>query len=495
LMPGELDEVEPLRDRTGLENYTKAELPFNDPGFQRNRPLVARLKNIRGEVLLDEQGTSSNRPLIVRAPAGLGQITFVAFDLEHPALKDWKGRPRLIAGLLGQGDAQHDRSEQEARVSVTHLGYDDLIGQLNSALDRFPNVSIVNFTTVALLIIGYLANAAPGDYFFLSRLKLPRHWTWITFPLCVAVTVAAATAVGRQNHGLRQRLNQVEVIDIDLRHQIVRGTSWLHLFSAATSRQVAALSVNPPNSLHAAKTEGWLAWQGLPGDSLGGLESHQPPLVEREAYGVNLPDDQPLMERFVVPVASAKSLSGVWWARTQLAYQAKLTLDRYGLLSGEFLQPLDVPLEECLLAHGEKLYRIGALAPGQRVSLADFPPLDLEARLTQRRIEQSKDVATPWDKASVDVPRIMQMILFHESARGRSYTGLTHRYQPELDLSEHIRLGQAVLVGRAKQPVSTLTDASSARLVDESHLTSHTWYRLICPVTPRSTTTDDRPYH
>ena len=133
----------------------------------------------------------------------------------------------------------------------------------------------------------------------------------------------------------------------------------------------------------------------------------------------------------------------------RFAAESKLSIDRYGLLAGEFRQPLPVELTDCLLAHGEKLYRLGTLAAGQRVQLADLPPLNLEARLTQRRVEQSKDVSTPWEKDSVDIPRIMQMLMFHDAARGINYTGLTHRYQPEIDLSEHIRLGRAVLVGRA----------------------------------------------
>jgi hypothetical protein len=137
------------------------------------------------------------------------------------------------------------------------------------------------------------------------------------------------------------------------------------------------------------------------------------------------------------------------------------------------------------------------VAVGQRVSIADFPPLDLEARLTQRRIEQSKDVATPWEKDSTDVPRIVQMLMFHEAARGRNYTGLSHRYQPEIDLSESVRLGQAVLVGRAKQPTARLTagtdttriDVTSKNadkvlppLVTEDNAETYTWYRVVFPV-------------
>src|SRR5262249_13763118 len=43
LVPGEFVETEPLRERSGLEIFTKSELPFDEPNFQRNRPYVTRL--------------------------------------------------------------------------------------------------------------------------------------------------------------------------------------------------------------------------------------------------------------------------------------------------------------------------------------------------------------------------------------------------------------------------------------------------------------------
>src|SRR5207248_540885 len=144
--------------------------------------------------------------------------------------------------------------------------------------------------------------------------------------------------------------------------------------------------------------------------------------------------------------ASSKRLAGTWWAQSSLDPATDLTTDQFGLLAGSFRFPLPLELSDCILAHGEKLYRLRTLAPGQTVRMADFDPLNLEARLTERRVEQSKDVSTRWEQDSVDIPRIMQMIMFHEAARGRSYTGLTHRYQHQLDLSEHVRLGQAILV-------------------------------------------------
>jgi hypothetical protein len=492
LLPGELAEVEPLRDRTGLENFTKTELPFDDPTFQRNRPLVTRLKNVRGEVLVEEISSTTGRPLVIRAPAGLGQVTFVALDLDHPALQKWKGRTRLLAPLLPRTSVSRDQGELEAHRGVTHLGYEDLVGQLRSALDHFPGVTAVTFTTVSMLIAGYLLLIAPGDFFLLSRLGLPRHLTWLTFPLVALAALAAAAIVQRQSHGSRPRLNQAEIIDIDLTQQIARGTVWSHVFNSKTARTSAALRLAPPPGVKPETIDATLDWQGLPGDALGGLESQQPMLVNREPYRVLSPAPKPTLDDLIIQAASAKSLAAVWSADVTLPKQKKLVLDRYGLLAGEFTHPLDVPLSECLLAHGEKLYRLGSLAPGQGVQMADLPPLNLEARLTQRRVEQTKDVATPWERDSIDIPRIVQMLMFHEAARGRSYTGLTHRYQPQIDLSEHIRLGQAVLVGRAETPVAELTNPkTNSPLVDPTSATTHTWYRIIFPVAPRQLTTDN----
>jgi hypothetical protein len=96
-------------------------------------------------------------------------------------------------------------------------------------------------------------------------------------------------------------------------------------------------------------------------------------------------------------------------------------------------------------------------------------------------------VATPWDQSSVEVPRIVQMMMFHEAARGRSYTGLTNRYQPYVDLSEHVRLGEAVLVGRSAKRVAQLTQGTSP-LADPGDENVWTWYRLVLPVKAKAVT-------
>jgi hypothetical protein len=494
LIPGEFVEIEPLRDRSGLENFTKSELPFDDPNFQRNRPYVTRLKNIRGEVMLDEISSASGRPLAIHAPAGLGQITFVAFDLDHPAFETWKGRPRLIAALLQASSASREPTGRPAHSGIKQLGYEDLIGQLRVALDQFGGVSLVNFTTVAVLTLIYLLIIGPGDYLLLSRLNLPRQITWLTFPVVAAGMIGITAVLGNQFHGHRVRLNQAEIVDIDLAQHVTRGTAWINLYSPTTNRFDLSLHVQAPPKVATPFGGGCLAWQGLPGDALGGLESRQPALAQHHEYSLSSPTAGvfPQIQSLTLEESSSKCLAACWWAKNELPAETKLTVDRYGLLAGEFQQPLNITLTECLLAQGEKLYRLGTLARGQRVVIAEQAPLNLEARLTQRRVEQTKDVSTPWEQDSVDIPRIMQMLMFHEAARGSNYTGLTHRYQPQIDLSEHIRLGQAVLVGRAETPGTELRRDSTSPLVDSQQLTHWTYFRIILPVSAAAPSPEPR---
>jgi hypothetical protein len=479
LLPGTFSEVAPLSERSGLETFTKVELPFDREDFQRNRPRITRLSEVRGEVVVGEL-TGTTRPLAVRSTAGLGEVVFVGLDLDHPSLALWPGRTRLVSALVPKGHGRHESSEREAHRGVARLGYDDLSGQLRMALDQFPGVSLVNFTTVSVLTIVYLLLIGPGDFLFLSRLGLPRHATWITFPLVALAGTGLAWALAGQTHGSRVRLNHAEVIDLDAERQLIRGTAWAQLYSPATTRYDVRLHFAPPAGTM-EPPRGWLSWQGLTGDSLGGLASGQVALSQPEPYRAAMPGDAPRLDGLPLAIASSKSLSARWWARATLPANSRLTVNQDGLLFGEFQQPLPVELTDCLLAQGEKLYRLGRLRPGETVTIDPQASLNLEWRLTLRRIEESKDVATPWDQTMTDVPRIVQMLMFHEAARGQTYTGLMHRYQPYVDLSEHIRLGQAVLVGRAAQPITNLQSGDEP-LAYPSDTTTWTWYRIVFPV-------------
>ena len=62
----------------------------------------------------------------------------------------------------------------------------------------------------------------------------------------------------------------------------------------------------------------------------------------------------------------------------------------------------------------------------------------------------------PWDPTDTNVARILEMIMFHDAAGGQAYTGLTHRFQNRLETSDHLALGQAILVAELPQPAADL---------------------------------------
>ena len=184
LIPGEFVEIEPLRDRSGLEGFTKSELPFDDPNFQRNRPYVTRLKNTRGEVLLDEVSSASGRPLVDSCASGpranyvrrLRPRSSGSRKLERP-IRGWlRHCCKPAAATANQPVARRHPASSNSAMKTSSAS-------LRVALDQFGGVSLVNFTTVSVLTLIYLLHHRPRRLLLLlSRLNLPRQITWLTFP-------------------------------------------------------------------------------------------------------------------------------------------------------------------------------------------------------------------------------------------------------------------------------------------------------------------------
>jgi hypothetical protein len=480
--------VGPLRDRTGLESLTGSQLPWESDAF-RPRPEVTRLAGLHSIVVLDELGAGTDRPLVTRVPRAFGQVIFVGLDLNHPGFAAWAGRPALLSALIQRPEGgQHDRQAQAVQ-SVTHLGFEDLVGQLRAALDQFPGVTFVTFTTVSILTVLFLLLIGPGDYLLLSWLRLPRQWTWGTFGLVVAAFGLAAWQLGADAHGSKLRLNQVELVDIDAQTGLVRGTVWSHLYSPSAGQFDIDLEISLPQGTGEGRPQGWLAWQGLPGKSLGGLSSRQVTLATPDAYSVRSPGPDPRLFHLPVETASSKSLSARWWSsrgsgQAPLTDSVHLARTENGLLSGELTNPLPVDLTDAILAYSDRMYRIKTFKSGQKIHLdpyeSEFPPLDLESRLTDRKPFQDKQVTSQWQHESLDIPRIMQMLMLHEAARGSGYTGLTHRYQPYVDFTEHVQSERAVLIGRGDEPVARLQVRGQNLPAGDSR--TFTWYRLVFPV-------------
>jgi len=508
--PGTEAKVITQRVTSALENYAGASQRLDAVEGQSTRRFgvsMTALTDVQGLVESTEAGGPTGRlPTIVRYPYGLGQVVFLAFDPELPPFDKWQGRPSLLARVLQvAGTDRQAEGEAEARLGqVAHLGYEDLAGQLRSALDQFPGVTQVHFSWVAGLIAVYLVLIGPADYFLLRRFHR-LTWTWLTFPLIAILFCGLAYGLAQRLSGREVHVNQVDLVDVALDQGVVRGSAWVHLYSPATQEFTLDWEGNWPLSQTGGDLGRLLTWQGLPGRGLGGLDGTGGAALFDGPYTVTAQEvrmaaglsdsasvspsaaaSQPAdftaaVSDLPVEVSGSKSLAGVWWGIGDLQTQQRLSADINGLLSGRLTNPLKVDLTECMVVYENWLYPVaGALRSGEGVSFDGVSPRNLEWHLSRRRVVETKDVGTPWDQASVDVPRILELMMLYGAAGGANYSGLTHRYQPTIDLSGHLRTGRAILVGRSAEPGSRL--GQSGEPWGEANVRRWTFYRVVVPV-------------
>jgi hypothetical protein len=495
--PGTFDEMAPLRQTAALEQYGESKVPIFAPGGNDPPLLVPKLSEVRGIVEAQE----ANVPLVIRTPHAFGEVRFAAFDVNRPPLVDWKGRGELLRRLLNLNARGSD--EDRASAAYSQIGLTDIAGQLRGALDQFQGVRVVPFVAVASLIVVYILLIGPGDYLLVKRLLKGRmELTWITFPLIVVLFSAGAYWLADWAKGRHLQLNQVDLVDVDVRSGLVRGATWINLFSPRTD--VYHLSLRPllPGGEEPERATVLFGWLGLPGGAIGGMSAGgaTAPAFDRPY------DFTPGLDALVnvpIKVWSTKSLAARWTSETTTDLDAELAAGSEDDLLGTITNTLDVPLEDCLLAFGRQGYAIGTLAPGQSFEIhADANRADLETYLTGRRLERDEkkksftQTSTAYDLTGFDVPTILRQMMFFEAAGGRRYAGVDNEYQRFVDLSDLLADGRAILIGYSRLPgqpanekatgAVLLRDGQPLESADGAQADQHwTCYRFVFPVTPR----------
>jgi hypothetical protein len=89
-------------------------------------------------------------------------------------------------------------------------------------------------------------------------------------------------------------------------------------------------------------------------------------------------------------------------------------------------------------------------------------------------------MATSYAQSSLDVSRILPMMMFYEATGGHGYTGLSNRNQSFIDLTHLLKAGRAILLGRATAP-GTLLRGNDQMLTGTDGKT-WVWYRYVLPV-------------
>ncbi len=487
--PGEFQSVVPLRQSTVLETYAESSEPLS-PG----EPLkleVTQLREARGRVEAFAGSGPRDLPLVVRTPRGFGQIVFVAFDLDRPPLDTWVARPQLIERILGRSSARMADETSGMLGAVTTLGFVDLSGQLRGALDQFPGVRLVPFWLVAVLATAYLLCIGPLDYYLVKHVLKRPAATWLTFSLIVSFFAVGAVLMAYGLKGNSIRLNQLDLVDFDAETGFVRGTTWSNLFSPEIATYDLSLVPAPAHrtaedSAHDATSGVLFSWFGLSGTGFGGMDSSGGATGGMGAASRNLPlfslpyDYSARLDRIRrVPIAvwSSKAFIGRWWGQATGGVEANLADD--GRLVGTIKNHLDVPLSGAVLIYDRWAYVIRDFAPGRQIDLAfDVDPQTVDTYLRHVTAQGDRQISAPYDQATFDVPRIVEMMTAQELAEG-NYTGLANQYQRYVELSDLVHGGRAVLIGRVAAPGSSLERDDKPLGAETQNWTFH---RYVFPV-------------
>jgi hypothetical protein len=447
---------------TEITNCSRLEAFAGSTGLVKNPAEtlpITRIDRAQGVVVVEQDGM----PCIFRSALGLGELVTVTFDLNQDQLVNWNGYKNMIYRLQYRMALQEAAQGQRITMrgkSVSHPGYDDLIGQLRVPLDQFSKVQFVSFNWIALLIGLYILCIGPGDYFLLRRFAGKMELTWITFPLISLMFCGLAVWISKRTRTEQFQLNQLEIIDIDSVSSRARGTIWCNYFSPRAG--TCQIELNHQNSLGIEVESDLVGWQGLPGKGFGGMQAQSgvavihPPYVQTRSE--RSPDDVSgftRLDNVPLNVSSTKPLLTQYQGRSTLRIQSNLRVRPRGLgLEGTIVNPFDFPLKNCRLLYENDVYELNeALAPGEAIAVeSETKVRTLVGYLTRQRTvanEEKKSQNTqslPWDMQETRIPRIADLLMFYAAAGGSNYTGLTHDYQSYIDLSKNLSLGRAILV-------------------------------------------------
>lgn len=477
--PGKFAGMAPLRDSSKIERFASVNESINRGRIDLRIP---RFENIEGKVLASAGNEPGELPLAVRRWVGLGEVTFVGLDPDAAPLSRWEGRTELLRAALGWPILDPD--DQQQVNDYAYASMPDFINQLRSALDnKFEGVTPVPFGLVALLVLLYIALIGPGDYFFVKRVLKRMELTWVTFPLTVALVSAGAYWLAYYLKGDQLRVNQVEIVDVDVRSGDIRGTVWTNFFSPRAKKYQLTLKPHFANQHISNGKPPLTAWLGMPGVGLGGMQAGgmQTTMFDR---GYHISPTLDAIRGLPVQEWSTKTITARWTGEVDDAnapINARLQIDEDGMLTGRLENTSGVNWQECLLLHNTWAYRLKSIAAGETTKLnASTEPKSVKTVLTGNSTGSTNN-GPNYAAHSGDIPGILRTMMFYEAAGGTSFASTVSRYQHFVDLSHLLDGDQAILLARVK------VDKPSQWFDEESPLRSDkdlnwTYYRFVIPL-------------
>lgn len=382
---------------------------------------------------------TDGKPVIAKMRYGLGQITYLGFPLEEPPFRNWMGRTDFLKSMVPKLTPREALVAADRDRGLGGRSSNDVAGDLQRQLDVF-DVQVVPFGLVALFIIVYILIVGPLDYFVLKYIFKRLEWTWFTFPAVVLVVTIAAYYTAYALKGNDQKINQVDLIDFDLRTNLddklqtkktyVTGQSFLTVLSPRIQAYTIGMKPNPVflgfeenKDLGAAQPVSWL---GRPDPEAFGMGRRGSQGLYRKPY--RYAPDAAGLEKVPVAVWTTKSFQARWDTildtppfEANLFHHKELVGGRNVTISGTFTNNLPCDLMDVWFIYNERCYQIKNPIPGHG---KEKVKIQLEADSTDVNTwsgtpDSAGIGAIPPEGVNIrPAPTItMKTILFHERTR------------------------------------------------------------------------------
>ena len=482
-------EILPKRvsDLSGVESFVQAGLDDGEsaPLFIGARRVAVASVNLPGSVTLDKGGLSGS--VLTETAHGFGRVTFAGFDMDRRPLSLWgeKGSGQFLLKLTGAVEEVEQSSRRGSRVSRS--GVTDLATQFREANEYLPGQRDRSTLFVLGLVLLYLLIIGPADYFLVHRVLKKPQLTWLTFPAIVVVGALLARSAAQSANGTELRVTVADIVDIDATNpesSFVRESAWCSIFSPENARYRVALhstgkvlrakGAEPPAS---AKFK--LGWFGMPEENYGGM--YRSAGVELGNPGYQLSKSGNGVDNLPIPVWSNRSLRAETFRHVKRQFVVSdLKRSRTGgqlSSDSQFTHNLPVPIEDWLIVYGSRAYfprdrnsENSPIRPREiwKPATQTCTSQDLASYLngtSYRQVEEKtstmthsrvQTTLTDYDPQDRNLAGVLTMISFHKRSGGWGYTGLKNAALRQMELSQHLLLNRAVLIGRVRLPGSKL---------------------------------------
>jgi len=454
-LPGEFDKMTEQRTGAKFESFvnSKRQIFMNgtDEAPFMKMPLFTNPRGIT--FLSDGDVNKGGLPLVLRSAHGLGTIIYFGGDLSEKPLALWRDRPLLVRSIM-QWDTVKRAAVDPRAGAMLQLGYNDITGQIRSALDQFEGVRIVPFSIILIILTAYWLVVGLFDWFFVHKILKRPILTWVTFPLWIVLFSVLTYVLAAPGRPAMSKSNGLVVWDVDSDTGISRVSTWDNVYSSTDGRHNVDASSNDSS---------YYSWNGLPGSGLGGMA---PKTVSPPVWQVSA-EQRSYNSIVLVPVQirSTKSYFGQHVLQNLDKHEmlaAKLS-DEEGVPIGTIEMPHNfdatlmnptTSLKNGILVYGRWAIELGDIQPGQTLNIAKTTPRrelrELLLPPKARENENLRGMAT-YNPQSTDLEYIVRVMSLYRMLGGHESTGLHHAYMPSLDMSELLTADRVLLLGTVKR--------------------------------------------